>query len=212
MLLERVDTVLMAGGAPAIDPLWLLLRQTRALPGDVVAHLVAVTPQTLVDRSLFLREQGLVYETAVDQVPLPGTWRGAAAERFIAAWSSLVAHLVGEPTTSVAGRLRGLGSYLDDVAEWLVDSRARLASTLADCLTCAEAVVLGAISASGPAAAAAPERVRAASAIGGHVLQVAADIVADGHTIGQRWADITAELRYQPDSLPMGPAPAVELG
>jgi hypothetical protein len=220
-LLDRVDATLLAGGAPADHPIWPLLRRLRALPGEVVAHLAGVAPDGLTAPGDAMRQQATGYQHRADEVPMPAAWRGPAADAYAAAWSGLSAHLAGSGPDTLAGRLTSTADYLDDVSGWLGRSRRALAGTVAECLGSAEAVTLRSLPTVAPVAAdltaawfaaggagsgatSPSAAARAAATIGAHLLQTAADLVDDGHSVHDRWAGRLGELTYRPPA----PAPA----
>ncbi len=203
-LLEQVDAILLASGAPADHPIWPLLRRVGALPGGAAAHLAGVAPDGLTGAADALRQQADGYRQWTDAVPMPAAWGGPAAEAYAAAWWALSAHLAGSGPDTLAGRLADTASYLDDVTAWLGRSRRALAGTVAECLGSAEAVILrsapdtadwlsGGGGSPSPTAAA-----RAAATIGGHLLQTVAEILDDGRTVHDRWAGRLGELTYRP--------------
>jgi hypothetical protein len=191
-LLHQVDSSLLSNGAPAGHPIWPLLCRLGALPGELVAHLVTVTPAGLTGASDSLRGHADGYRHRVDEVPMPAAWRGPAAEAYGAAWAGLSTHLAGGPDT-LAGRLDDTASYLGDVAAWVGRSRRALAGTLAECLGSAEALALR----TGPGT-------EAAATIGAHLISTAAELLDDGQALHDRWSARLAELTYRPAP----PAPA----
>jgi hypothetical protein len=219
-LLDRVDAVLVAGGAPAGDPIWPLLRRLGALPGELVGQLAAVTPDTLARAAAPLRAQADGYATAAGSVPAPVAWQGAAADGFATTWSTLAGHLGGAPDT-MAGRLVDTARYLDEVAAWVVRARRELAGALADCLGSTEAAALRTVPTDGLvpswlAPVATPrEAVRAAATLGTHLLGVVAEVVDDGQRIHDAWAGRLDELRHPgvaPVPFAIAPGDRLEIG
>ncbi|GAB3868891.1 WXG100 family type VII secretion target [Dactylosporangium cerinum] len=147
-LLHRVDAVLIAGGAPAGDPLWPLLRQVGALPGDALEFGLKLTPgplrtaaaQLRADADRFARRRDRL---AADLGPAAATWEGSGAEAFRARWQSLAGHLGdgGDPAT-VTGRLRATASYAEALADWSDGLRTELAEAVARVTGSAEAVAI----------------------------------------------------------------------
>lgn len=211
-LLHRVDAALVAGGAPAGDPLWPLLRLVGALPGDALEFGLKLTPEPLrvaaaqlrADADRFARRRDRL---AADLAPAAGAWEGSGAEAFAARWQSLAAHIGdgGDPAT-VTGRLRATASYADALADWSEDLRAELAEAVARVAGSAEAVAIrggrvgGMIEEPPPAAV-----LEAAARIGVRVLQPVADAFGAARELEQRWSPELAELRYtEPGAAPAG--------
>src|SRR5205814_7796728 len=141
-LLDRVDATLAARGAPAQHPIWPLLRRLGAPPGEVVGHLAGVSPDGLTEAGDAIRREVEAYRHRADEVPMPATWRGPAAEAYGGTWAGLSAHLAGSGPDTLAGRLTDTAGYLDEVSAWLRRARHALAGTLAECLGSAEALTL----------------------------------------------------------------------
>jgi hypothetical protein len=193
-LLDRVDSTLLAGGAPPDHPVLPLLRRLGALPGEVVTHLAGVAPDGLAGAGDALRGQAGGYRERADAVPMPAAWRGPAAETFAVTWSGLSAHLAGGGPDTLAGRLDETAGYLDDVAAWLARARRALAGRVAQCLGSAEAVTLRSVPDT------VPRTVAAAATVGAHLLGAAAEVLDDGQAVHDRWAGRLAELVYRPPS------------
>jgi Proteins of 100 residues with WXG len=207
-LLHRVDAVLIAGGAPAGDPLWPLLRLVGALPGDALEFGLKLTPASLrtaaaqlrTDADRFARRRDRL---AADLGTAAGTWEGSGAEAFQARWQSLAEHLGdgGDPAT-VTGRLRATATYADALADWSDGLRAELAEAVARVAGSTEAVTIRGDQQDGPPPAAVLE---AAARIGVRVLQPVADAFAAARDLEQRWSPDLAELRYaEPGTAPAG--------
>jgi hypothetical protein len=201
-LLAKVDATLVAGGAPAGHPIWPLLRRLGALPGESVAHLVAVAPDGITPAGDDLHQHADGYRHRVDEVPMPAGWRGPAADAYAASWSALAAHLAGSGPDTLAGRLADTAGYLDDVAAWLTRARRAVAGSVAECLGSAEAVTLH----SGPGdPGPSPSAVTAAAAtIGAHLLATLVEVLDDGRALHDRWTGRLDEVSYRPPA----PAPA----
>ncbi|MFC4997290.1 WXG100 family type VII secretion target [Dactylosporangium cerinum] len=206
-LLHRVDAVLIAGGAPAGDPLWPLLRQVGALPGDALEFGLKLTPgplrtaaaQLRADADRFARRRDRL---AADLGPAAATWEGSGAEAFRARWQSLAGHLGdgGDPAT-VTGRLRATASYAEALADWSDGLRTELAEAVARVTGSAEAVAIRGL-AEGPPPAAVLE---AAARIGVRVLRPVAEAFRAARDLEQRWSPDLAELRYtEPGTGPAG--------
>ena len=206
-LLHRVDAALVAGGAPAGDPLWPLLRLVGALPGDALEFGLKLTPGSLrvaasqlrADADRFARRRDRL---AADLGPAAGGWEGSGAEAFKARWQSLAAHIGdgGDPAT-VTGRLRATASYADALADWSEGLRTELAEAVARIAGSVEAVTIRGMT-DGPPSAAVLE---AAARIGVRVLRPVADAFGAARELEQRWSPDLAELRYtEPGAAPTG--------
>ncbi|MEV4138287.1 hypothetical protein AB0J72_39735 [Dactylosporangium sp. NPDC049742] len=206
-LLRRVDGVLIAGGAPAGDPVWELLRQVGALPGDVLEFGLKVRGEPLrvagaqlrADADRFARRQGKL------TVDLAGVWEGTGAEAFAVRWGALASYIGdgGDPGT-ITGRLRATAGYTEALADWCDALRAELAEAVARVVGSAEAVTLRQAGGEEPPAA---EVLEAAARIAGRVLRPAADAFAGARELMARRAPDLEELRYsEPGAGPAGGA------
>jgi hypothetical protein len=196
-LLGRVDATLTAAGAPAESPLWELLRQIGALPGDALEFGAALDPVAMRNAAEDLRARAVEFtdeRSAVDRVAADRPWEGSGADAFSAVWQSLADHIGdtvdgGEPTLS--GRLSALASYVDGVATWASTLRGRLAMAVADTLASAEAVVLATAPTDSTAAAS------AAASVGVKVLTPLAQATRTGRDLHDAWTPNLAELTYR---------------
>ena len=188
-LLRRVDGSLLSSGAPAEHPVWPLLRRVGALPGDVLDAIGGLAPEPLRGAAAELRRLAGEYAARQQEMAVPVTWTGAAAEAYAARWVDLGAHLGSDAVDeSLAGRLCATAEYLDEVADWMVSARATLAEALAVVLGSAEAVALHAK----------PDATAAAATMGARVLDAAATAHDEGHDVHARWAGRLDELQYRP--------------
>jgi hypothetical protein len=190
-LLRRVDTALATAGAPADDPVWPLLRRAGALPGEVVAHLLAADPQPLVAAGDGLRAESTDLSRAADAIPGLGGWRGHAADEFAAQWSAGIGQV-----DRITQRLSATADYSVAVTAWLTATRRQVAVAVAECLASTEAatVRLGAVGADAGAGAATGV---AAAAIAGHVLGAVLDAVETAHALAEQWAGRLDEVPYR---------------
>jgi hypothetical protein len=145
-LLARVDAALAAGGAPADDPIWPLLRQVGALPADVLDFGLRLDHIALRSAATELRAVADRFARQPARLAADigrSAWEGTGAEAFAAVWESLSEH-IGEGTdpATVTGRLLATASYVDDLAGWAADLRHELAEAIARVATSAEAVTL----------------------------------------------------------------------
>jgi hypothetical protein len=175
-LLARVDDVLARFGAAASDPVWMLLRRVRALPGEAVTALVpSLSPAPVAAAAATVRERAGPYADARAALAVPVDWEGPAGEAFTAHAERLAGDL-----GQAADELAATGRLADEVADWIARTRSRLAAVLADALGSTEAVsvVLG--------LADAP---RSAAAIATRVLAAIDEAVADGESLLHRRRD-----------------------
>ncbi|MFY1635683.1 hypothetical protein ACN27F_20815 [Solwaraspora sp. WMMB335] len=209
-LLARVDERLTRCGAPAEHPVWPLLRQVRALPGDAVGAFLSVRPAPWTDADIAIRPHLDGYAQAADALVGPLDWTGAAAQAYDATRSALAAQLAGRPDAapgadpdSHAGRLAATAGFAEALARWAQLSRAALAGVLAGALSSADAITV--VAAVGPAVGAGEAAAaRAAAAVAVPVLRILAEIGEDGENLLARWQSRVA---------PAGPggAPAQDL-
>ncbi|MFY1653808.1 hypothetical protein ACN27J_23370 [Solwaraspora sp. WMMB762] len=194
-LLARVDALLVGNGAPPGHPVWPLLRQVRALPGEAVAAFVAVRPEPLAAAGTAIRPQLDGYAEAVDVLAGRLDWSGPAAQAYDAARRTLATRLTGgggaADPDSFAGRLAATAGYAEAVADWAALSRAGLAAVLAEALGSAEAVTVrtaaaesgwsafGQVGSLGPA--------DAAATIAAAVLTAILEITERGEELLERW-------------------------
>jgi hypothetical protein len=172
-LLARVDDVLARFGAAEDDPVWMLLRRVRALPGEAVTALVpslAAAPVAAV--AVAVRERAGPYAGAQAALTAPVVWEGPAGEAFTLHASRLTGDL-----GAAADELAATGSLADEVADWIRRTRSRLAAVLAGALGSAEAVAVMLGMADAP---------RSATAIATRVLAAIDEAVTDGETVLHR--------------------------
>ncbi|MET7395649.1 hypothetical protein ABZS66_19375 [Dactylosporangium sp. NPDC005572] len=211
-LLRRVDATLVDRGAPPGDPIWPLLRQVGALPGDVLRFGLRLDERALrstanevravADR--FTHEHRLL-TAGIDA----GTWEGTGAEAFASVWRSLTDHLgTTDDGPTICGRLVATGSYVDALADWIAGLRGELAEAIARVATSTEAVTVRSASRPRPDAPASAV-VEAAARIGARFLQPAADAFTAVDDLRARWMGSVAELRYTPPAVPSGPVGGV---
>ncbi|HTF07703.1 MAG TPA: hypothetical protein VK659_05965 [Asanoa sp.] len=172
-LLARVDDVLARFGAAEDDPVWMLLRRVRALPGEAVAALVpSLAASPVAAAAAAVRERAGPYADAQAALTTPVAWEGPAGEAFAAHTSRLAGDL-----GDAADALAATGRLADEVDAWIDHTRSRLAAVLADALGSAEAVAVVLGMADAP---------RSASAIATRVLAAIDEAVTDGETLLHR--------------------------
>lgn len=188
-LLQTVDTTLASHGAPAEHPVWRLLRDVGATPGDAVTFVSLTLATQLREAAERLSEVAEVYREAAGAPAV--TWQGRAGEEYAAQVRALGAHLrddLADAVTDTAG-------YLADVAQWQEQARLDLARALADVLVSAEAVTLAQARAGGLAEGLPVSRaaVLAAADVAAHVLRAVVGVIEDGEALAGRWAEAAHE-------------------
>lgn len=203
-LLARVDALLVDAGAPANHPIWALLRRLGALPGDAVGTVDALRSAPLAAAAPPLRELIREYDVVRASLAEGGSWEGAGADAFAAQRGALATYLAGGEE-SLTGRLATTASYAEALAEWVAQSRDRLARTLAEVLGSAEAVAVvtgGATTPStgahdGDQGATQARAGQAAAEIGARVLATVAEAYDQAEALLHGWAAGLAELPYR---------------
>jgi len=191
-LLDRVDSALVASGAPGGHPIWPLLRRLGALPGAATSTIAGLRPAPLAAAGPSLHSIIEVYEERGAAIADSGSWEGAGAEVFGQHQAALSAH-VGE----MAGKLASTEGYSAAVAEWIEESRAGLARELAAVLGSREAVTITVEPTGVPVAVAAAE-------IGARVLGAVDVAYERAELLLRRWETELAELPYRsPDDGPI---------
>ena len=219
-LLERVDTALLNGGAPAGHRVWPLLRRIGALPGDAFDFTVRLEPTALASSAAELKSRAADYvagRTELSEPFVAGAWQGAGADAFGTVWRALGEH-IGDGATadepSLSGRLLATASYVDSLARWMSDLRVEVALAVAGALASAEAVTLrtitlrtaGPLTVRGmfdriePPAATEPLHAlaEAAATVAARVLDPVLDGLRVAHDLHDEWAPWLAEVRYRP--------------
>lgn len=213
-LLARVDTALVAGGAPAEHRIWGLLGRLGVLPREAYTFFAELTAAPLSTAVFSARPLAEGYRREHAALSAGFAWSGTTADAVREHWATLRGHLAGGNET-LAGRLDATADHLDEVAAWIGRSRRRLAVTVARCLTSAEAVTLHTLPVAehagdligawlaGARPVAGPPRdvVLAAADVGAVVLDVAAQAHDEGRDLLQQAASRLAELRYQEPDL-----------
>jgi hypothetical protein len=189
-LLAEVDRALATLGAPPRHPVWSALRRVGVTPADAVATIAGWDPAPLRAGVHTLRQQARAYGSV--RIPTGEGWGGTAGEQHSGFATSVSGHLTDGPD-SLAGRLTDMARYAEAVAEWYDSGRTMLARALADVLASRAAVELQAARHLPTAAANGPTTatngpVTAAADIAAYVLDVVADILADGTALADRWA------------------------
>ncbi len=136
-LLARVDATLSSHGAPPDHPVWPLLRRCGLLPGDAVADMVAWEPEPLCERARLLRTHREGCSAIDTLLRRPSTWEGSAAATFAARLES-----TRSEHDTLAANTATLARHLEELADWTVHARNRLAHTLAHTLASTQSLTL----------------------------------------------------------------------
>jgi hypothetical protein len=170
-LLKRVDEVLSLTGAPADHGMWAEMRRVRLLPGDAAQAVAALRPSAFADAVAGLRADARACAPVADSLPRPEEWTGEAADAYEDVRRRAAAHL-GGGDESLDERLEATADLAQALTEWMAQTRAELAGTLADILDSGQAVTLS----SGGAALPPPDtEVLAAADVAAHILRTVAD-------------------------------------
>jgi hypothetical protein len=172
-LLERVDEVLSSVGAPPDHGMWAQLRRVRLLPGDAAHAVAALHPAAFAEAVPELRADARACVQLADSLPPPGDdeWTGEAADAYDDVRRRAAAHLRGGDE-SLDERLEATADLAQALTEWMEQTRADLAVTLAGVLDSGEAVTLAAAGTAIPP----PEaEVLAAAEVAAHILRTVAD-------------------------------------
>lgn len=170
-LLDRVDELLSAAGAPAEHAIWGELRRVRLLPGEATLAVAALRPEALAAAAPELRAQARVCAGVADELPPPDEWSGDAADAYEEVRRRAAAELSGGDD-SLDERLEATADLADALRDWMEQTRSAVADALARVLASGEAVTLSAGAGLTPPPA---EEVLAAAEVAAHLLQVVAD-------------------------------------
>lgn len=170
-LLQRVDEVLSLTGAPEDHGMWAELRRVRLLPGDAAQAVAALRPSAFTDAVAGLRADARACAQVAGSLPPPDEWTGEAADAYEDVRRRAAAHL-GGGDESLDERLEATADLAQALTEWMTQTRADLAGTLADVLGSGQAVTLTGGGATVPPA---DSEVRAAADVAAHILRTVAD-------------------------------------
>jgi hypothetical protein len=208
-LLARVDRAIAETGAAPDHPVWPLVRRLRALPGTAVGAVAALRPGPLAGAGSVLGPLADGYADTGRTAARGVNWTGVAADRFVASAGALATHLTGSghpDRPGLAGRAHATAEFADAMVDWMGDTRAAVAHTLATALGSAQAVALR--TAEEPSAATAT----AAADIAARVLDTVAQAYDTAEALCDRWTGRLAEEEYRPpaaDGPPTAPGAAV---
>jgi hypothetical protein len=197
-LLRDVDEALATLGAPATHPVWRLLASVGATPADIARFVADLEPSRQRAAATALRLHADSYVNA--SIPTDPPWEGETSQRYAVVAAAVRAHLAGEPD-SMAGRLRTLASYVDNLADWQQSLRDAIARCLAQAMTSSQAVTLRRPGARTNDPSGLGAAVIAAADIGAAVLEVARDAAAAGQQLVHGAAGLD-ELPYRTPALP----------
>jgi hypothetical protein len=184
-LLRDVDDALLTLGAPPGHPVWALLRDTGAMPAEVVAFFVDAEPHRLRSAARELRDRAGAY--AATAIPTGVPWEGGAGEAYTARAHSLNVHLRSDMT----GAMGETASYVEEIASWYERSRDRIARALGEVLSSAQTVTVRTHHAVDPAS------IGAAADIAAHVLAAAASALDDGRDLPGGWISQMVEVTFR---------------
>ena len=170
-LLRRVDDVLSGLGAPPDHEIWAEMRLVKLLPGDAAQAVAALRAGDLEGAAPELRADARGYAGIAEALPRPGPWSGDAADAYDAARRRTAEHLSGGPD-SLDERLEATADLAYALVDWVGQTRADLARTLAEVLGSAEGLSLSSGAAIDPAATG---EVMAAADVGRRILQTVAE-------------------------------------
>ena len=188
-LLGRVDDVLTAAGAPVEHAVWAELRRVRLLPGDAARVVAGLRPAEVHEAVSALRADARACVEAAAGLPEPGEWDGEAAEAYAAVRSRVAGQLSGGDE-SLDERLEATADLAQALGDWMVATRADLASALVAVLASGEAVALSAGIATPPGAG----EVDAAAEVAALVLRTIADDYAEAADLLQGSTDLAASV------------------
>ncbi len=199
-LLAKVDDALARFGAPNDHPVWPLLRQLRALPGDAVRAVAGLHPAPAAEAVPLLVALAAQYAQASLALPggRPPDWRGPAAEAFAGHWTVLCDHV----EHGLAERLTDTAAFAIAAGAWASQTRLAVASTLAAVLGSAEAVTVGC--GADPA-----QLAHAAAEIAARVLSTVAEAYAEADRLLSTCSGRLGELPFTPAPAPTSSAPQI---
>ncbi len=184
-LLARVDEIVEHAGAPGHHPVWTELRRVRLLPGDAVAAVTALRPDTVAASIPSLRTaRETLAEVALD-LPGPGPWDGPAADAY-----DDHRHRLADHVDDLSARAAATADLGDALASWMRTARDDVATTLADILSTATMPTAATV----PAELLPPADVDAAAELATRVLRT----VGDAFDAAEPLLDRTAHLADAP--------------
>lgn len=189
-LLERVDQMLTAVGAPEDHRVWGELRRVRLLPADAARAVAALRPEAFGGTGPEIRAEARACVEVAAGLPPPGEWSGEAADAYDDARRRLAVQLSGADD-SLDERLEATADLAEALREWMVQTRGDLARVLADVLASGEAAALATGSRVMPPAQA---DIVGAAEIAASILRVIADSYEDAADLIRGSAELTSAL------------------
>lgn len=195
-LLGQVDRTLLQQGAPAGHPVWALLREVGALPGEAIEALVDWRADSWLELRAGLAVEHDRYEETLEQLRRPVTWEGYAGDAARARHGALTRAI-----EEAADRLSRTDRHLAEQEEWLSNSRDTVARALATVMGSTDAVTLvtgmdgsTAMVTGGAVGLDATVAARSAAEIGVALLTALADCWREAQALERRWSGEFAEL------------------
>lgn len=136
-LLGQIDRALLRQGAPENHPVWRLLREVGALPGEAVEALAGWQADAWWELRAGLKVERDRYEQVLELLHRPVTWEGLSGGAAAAQLTAL-----SRATEQAAERLDRTDLHLREREQWLSDSRDAVARALARAMSSIEAVAL----------------------------------------------------------------------
>jgi hypothetical protein len=140
-LLDRVEEMLTAVGAPEDHRVWGELRRVRLLPGDAARAVAALRPSALGEAGPRLRAEARACVEVAAGLPPPEEWSGEAAEAYDDVRRRMAAQLSGEDE-SLDERLEATADLADALRDWMQEMRDGVARVLAEAMSSREAARL----------------------------------------------------------------------
>jgi hypothetical protein len=214
-LLGQVDRTLLQQGAPANHPVWALLREVGALPGEAIEALVEWRADSWLELRAGLAVERDRYERALELLRRPVSWEGFAGQAAGAQQGALT-----RATEEAADRLARTDLHLSEQEQWLSSSRDLVARALARVMSSTDAVTLvtgmdgtTAVVTSGPVGLDATVAARSAAEIGVTLLTALAECWRDAQLLEGQWtaefAELATPLTIRAAALDVMPSPTV---
>jgi hypothetical protein len=192
-LLGQVDQALLAHGAPAGHPVWSLLREVGALPGEAVAELVELRADDWLDLTAALAAERDRHQQVLDTLHRPVRWEGLAGSAAAARSATLI-----RAAEEATDRLVRTGRGLDELLQWLAETRDGVARALAQVMSSIDAVQLvTGTNGAAPESSELPDpaaTARSAAEIAATMLGALADGWRAAQQLAQRQAAVFGEL------------------
>ena len=192
-LLDRVESVLIAGGIPDGHPVAVDLRRCGSLPADAVEYVRALDPGALRALGADATTAAEAARHASDALPTAPASQGVVSTAMKVEWESLTVRLRdgsgAGAGTGLAARCERTAAGCEDLAAWAEAARADLAGALAACLGSAEAVLVRSAG-----AAPSPQACAAAADIAHRVLRSVSETITAGWERYADWAELATPV------------------